>query len=119
MIPPAGTISIAPQVDRYVFRSAISDQPGMENSLAVYDHYGYFIDNSGLLQCVDLNTLTCVWAGDVGDDTDATIVLEEEADGTVALYTATELEHSASQRRKRLSAQDQRPYGARCSGNCR
>ena len=94
--PAAGTISIAPQVDRYVFRSAISDQPGMENSLAVYDHYGYFIDNSGLLQCVDLNTLTCVWAGDVGDDTDATIVLEEEAGGTVALYTATELEHSAS-----------------------
>ena len=93
--PEAGTISIAPQVDRYVFRSAISDQPGMENSLAVYDHYGYFIDNSGLLQCVDLNTLTCVWAGDVGDDTDATIVIEQEADGTVALYTATELEHSA------------------------
>ena len=93
--PEAGTISIAPEVDRYVFRSAISDQPGVENSLAVYDHYGYFVDNSGLLQCVDLNTLTCVWAGDVGDDTDATIVLEQEDDGTVALYTATELEHSA------------------------
>ena len=93
--PVAGTISIAPQVDRYVFRSGISDQPGMENSIAVYNQYGYFIDNSGLLQCVDLNTLTCVWAGDVGDDTDATIVLEEEPDGTVALYTATELEHSA------------------------
>ena len=94
--PAAGTIAIDPEVDRYVFRSAISDQPGMENSLAVYDHYGYFVDNSGLLQCVDLNALTCVWAGDVGDDTDATIVLEEEADGTVALYTATEREHSAS-----------------------
>ena len=60
--PEAGTISIAPEVDRYVFRSAISDQPGMENSLAVYDHYGYFVDNSGLLQCVALNALTCVWA---------------------------------------------------------
>ena len=94
--PEAGTISIDPKVDRYVFRSRVSDQPGMENSLAVYNDYGYFVDNSGLLQCVDLNTLTCVWAGDTGDDTDATIVLEEEADGTVALYTATEREHSAS-----------------------
>ena len=94
--PEAGTISIDPKVDRYVFRSRVSDQPGMENSLAVYNDYGYFVDNSGLLQCVDLNTLTCVWAGDTGDDTDATIVLEEEADGTVALYTATEREHSTS-----------------------
>ena len=94
--PEAGTISIDPKVDRYVFRSRVSDQPGMENSLAVYNDYGYFVDNSGLLQCVDLNTLTCVWAGDTSDDTDATIVLEEEADGTVALYTATEREHSAS-----------------------
>ncbi|HIQ81583.1 MAG TPA: PQQ-binding-like beta-propeller repeat protein [Candidatus Pullichristensenella stercorigallinarum] len=94
--PAAGTISIAPEVDRYVFRSSISDQPGMENSLAVYNQYGYFVDNSGLLQCVNLNTLTCEWAGDAGDDTDATIVLEQEADGAVALYTATEREHSAS-----------------------
>ena len=94
--PEAGTISIDPKVDRYVFRSRVSDQPGVENSLAVYNDYGYFVDNSGLLQCVDLNTLTCVWAGDTGDDTDATIVLEEKADGTVALYTATEREHSAS-----------------------
>ena len=94
--PEAGTISIDPKVDRYVFRSRVSDQPGMENSLAVYNDYGYFVDNSGLLQCVDLNTLTCVWEGDTDDDTDATIVLEEEADGTVALYTATEREHSAS-----------------------
>ena len=94
--PAAGTISIAPEVDRYVFRSSISEQPGMENSIAVYNQYGYFADNSGLLQCVNLNTLTCEWARDVDDDTDATIVLEQDADGAVALYTATELEHSAS-----------------------
>ena len=94
--PDAGVISISPEVDRYVFRSAVSDQPGMENSIAVYNQYGYFVDNSGLLQCVDLNTLTCKWAADAQDDTDASIVLEQEESGRVALYTATELEHTAS-----------------------
>lgn len=95
--PEAGTIRIDPQVDRYIFRSNISHQPGMENSVAVYGQYAYFADNSGLLQCVNLNTLTCEWAGDTLDDTDATIAIEEQADGVVALYTATEREHSAGE----------------------
>ena len=93
--PAAGTISVDPEVDRYVFRSSVSKQPGMENSIAVYNQYGYFADNSGLLQCVNLNALKCEWAVDVGDDTDATTALEEEEGGLVALYTACELEHSS------------------------
>jgi len=96
--PAAGAISVDPEVDRYVFKSSVSKQPGMENSIAVYNQYGYFADNSGLLQCVNLNALACEWAVDVGDDTDATTVLEEQKDGLVALYTACELEHSSGNR---------------------
>ena len=87
----AGTISIDPVVDRMVYKSAVTTRLGMENSPAVYDHYAYYADNSGLLTCLDLNTLEPVWLADVGDDTDASIVLEEDGDG-VWLYTACELD---------------------------
>ncbi|MEF9895964.1 MAG: PQQ-binding-like beta-propeller repeat protein, partial [Clostridia bacterium] len=50
---------------------------------------GYFCDNSGLLTCLDMNTLTPIWAFNVGDDTDATCALEQ-TDAGVFLYTANE-----------------------------
>lgn len=89
--PQTGALSIDPVVDRLVYKSKISKRPGMENSPAIYDHYAYYTDNSGLLVCLDLNTMSPVWLGDVGDDSDASIVIEEDADG-VWLYTACELD---------------------------
>ena len=88
--PAAGTISISPETTRYIHRSN-SKRPGMENSVAVYNNYAYFADNSGLIQCVDLHTLTPVWAFAAGDDTDATLVLEETESG-VSIYTNCELD---------------------------
>ena len=90
--PAAGTISIDPEMVKYVYKSKISSRPGMENSMAVYNNYAMFVDNSGLIQCVDINTMQPVWAGDVADDTDSTSVLEVEDDGGVMLYTANELD---------------------------
>ena len=87
----AGTITIDPVVDRMVYKSKVSTRLGMENSPAIYNHYAYYADNSGLLTCLDLNTLEPVWLADVGDDTDASIVLEEDDEG-VWLYTACELD---------------------------
>ena len=89
--PAAGTISVDPVVDRMIYKSAVSTRMGMENSLAVYDHYAYYTDNSGLLTCLDLNTLEAVWLGDVGDDCDASTVIEEDEDG-VWLYNNCELD---------------------------
>lgn len=86
-----GDLSIDPEVERMVYKSDVTTRPGMEDSPAVYDHYAYYTDNSGLLTCLDLNTLQAVWLGDVGDDSDATIVLEED-DGGVWLYTVCELD---------------------------
>ena len=70
------SISIDPAIDRYTIKASISGQLGMENSLCVYDHYAYFTDNSGMLQCLDLNTFEPVWLADVTDDTDASSALE-------------------------------------------
>ncbi|MEG0936117.1 MAG: PQQ-binding-like beta-propeller repeat protein [Clostridia bacterium] len=85
----AGTLAIAPEVTQYAYKSAITKRPGMENSLAVYHNRGYFCDNSGLLTCLDMNTLTPIWAFNVGDDTDATCALEQ-TDAGVFLYTGNE-----------------------------
>ena len=89
--PDAGTIAVDPVVDRLVYESAVTTRKGMENSLSVYDHYAYYTDNSGLLTCLDVNNLEPVWLADVGDDSDASIVIEEDEEG-VWLYQNCELD---------------------------
>ena len=90
----AGTVSIDPVIDRYWYESKVTTRPGMENSVVVYNHYAYFADNSGLITCLNLNTMKPLWNFYAGDDTDASLVLEETEDG-VFLYTGTELDLSA------------------------
>ncbi len=87
----AGTLSIAPQITKYRYRSPYNDEQGIENSPAVYKNYMYFCDNGGTLQCLDLNTMKPVWIYETGDDTDSTIVIEETKDG-VFLYTANQVD---------------------------
>ncbi len=88
--PENGTLSIDPVKGGYRYRNAKG--LGIENSIAVYGYYGFFTDNGGLLQCVNLNTLDPVWAADVKDDSDASCALDPQPDGTVYLYTATEVD---------------------------
>ncbi|MBO4884825.1 MAG: PQQ-binding-like beta-propeller repeat protein [Clostridia bacterium] len=90
----AGTVSIDPVIDRYWYSSKVTTRPGMENSVAVYNHYAFFSDNSGLITCLDLNSMKPLWNFYAGDDTDASLVIEETEDG-VFIYTATELDLSA------------------------
>lgn len=94
--PAAPSISIDPVVTLYRYESAISDELGFENSVAAYGQYAYLVDNSGLMSCFDLNTMTPVWLFDVGDDTDASIALEPQSDGLIALYTANEVDKQGS-----------------------
>ncbi|MGE5630690.1 MAG: PQQ-binding-like beta-propeller repeat protein [Caulobacteraceae bacterium] len=72
---------------------------GIESSVAAYKNLAYFADNGGWLQCIDLNTLRPVWIKDVTDDTDSTIVIDEEEENEqVSLYTACEVDKQGTKR---------------------
>jgi len=86
------TISLKPDAVKYRYHSPISTKIGVENSPVIYRNYIYFADNSGLLQCIDLNTMKPLWIRDVTDDTDSTMVLEEISENKVFIYTACELD---------------------------
>lgn len=87
----SGSLTMAPQLTKYRYRSPFNDEQGIENSPAVYKNFMYFCDNGGTLQCLDLNTMKPVWIYDTKDDTDATIVIEETDEG-VFLYTANQVD---------------------------
>ena len=65
--------------------------PGFESSMAVSLNYGYLSDNRGNIVAVNLETMRPVWHYYNHDDTDATIVLEEEND-IPFIYTGCEVD---------------------------
>lgn len=87
-----GTLSIDPKFTNYRYTSPYGSGLGVENSPAAYRNLLYFVDNTGFLQCLDLNTLSPIWAYYVNDDTDSTMVIEELSDSEVHLYTACEVD---------------------------
>lgn len=85
-----GTISITPQITRY--RTALNGYAGgIENSIVIHNNLAYFANNNGIIQCLDLNTLTPVWNFKMEDDCDATIGLEVENEVPM-LYEACEVD---------------------------
>lgn len=69
---------------------------GYEASAVAWRHYLYLCDNSGLMQCVDVNTMQTVWVQDTWDDTNATPCFEEDpATGTGYLYVGNTLDNNA------------------------
>jgi len=85
-------LSLDPEISKYRYKIEGSRYQGIESSIAVYRNLGFFADNGGWIQCIDLNTLKPRWIYNVTDDTDSTIVIDEEADSKVALYTACEVD---------------------------
>jgi len=79
---------------KYRYTSARNDSAsrwGIEDSIVTWRNYMIFTDNAGMLQCVDLNTLELVYANDLSDDSDVSMVLEEDPDAaTFYLYTGCE-----------------------------
>lgn len=98
----AGTVSVDPEGlvkyrytgDGYGFRDENDKRwPGIENSIAAWRNYLFFTDNGGRLQCVDANTLELKYVTDVTDDSDCSLVLEEDYENdTFYLYTANEVD---------------------------
>ena len=69
---------------------------GIENSIATWRNYAFFTDNGGFLQCVDLNKMELIYSVDVLDDSDTSIVIEEDYENnTFYLYTANEVDKQA------------------------
>ncbi len=91
----AGTITVKPTVQRYtaIVKNEKKADTGVESSVAMYANYAYYADSAGILQCVDVSTLTPMWAADMGDNTDATIALDCPDASTVALYTGTTIDN--------------------------
>jgi outer membrane protein assembly factor BamB len=87
----SGRLTIDPEFTTYRYKSAGQSLQGIESSMAIFDHYGYFSDNSGILNCIDLNTMKPVWSRQLEDDSDVTPVLHHEGDRLV-LYTGTEVD---------------------------
>lgn len=65
--------------------------PGIESSMAVYANYGFLADNRGNVIAVNLETMKPVWLVRLGDDIDASIVLEVEED-IPYIYACTEID---------------------------
>lgn len=92
----AGTIKLKETIQRYASTSGKEKKTdtGIDNSVAMYGSYAYFADEYGILQCVDVNTMQAVWAVSVDDATSATIALDYEDDGSVALYTGNMIDRT-------------------------
>ncbi|MHB8961818.1 MAG: PQQ-binding-like beta-propeller repeat protein, partial [Saccharofermentanales bacterium] len=87
-----GKISISPEFVDYRYKSLATGSQGIESSIAVYGSYGYFDDNSGTINCVDLNTMKPVWSRRLDDDNDVTPTLQQEGD-RLYLYCGTEVDN--------------------------
>ena len=68
-------------------RTAVSSSP------AAYQNYVFYADRGGILRCVDVNTLSVLWAVDTGDAVEAAVALDLDEDENLWLYTATTLQN--------------------------
>ena len=81
------SISVNPQAAAYGYRTSLKNaKQGILSSVAAYGDYAYFGDKAGSIQCVDMNTMQCVWAVDMEDSVMASVSLECGEDGEVYLY---------------------------------
>ncbi|MBO4384778.1 MAG: PQQ-like beta-propeller repeat protein [Clostridia bacterium] len=97
----AGTLTMSPDSPvklRYQATRAKNDGYwlGYEASAVAWRNYLYLCDNTGLMQCVDVNTMKVIWVQDTWDDTNATPCFEEDpATGTGYLYVGNTLDNKA------------------------
>lgn len=96
------TVSIKPDVTRYVYKQSLDGQVGTEGSVTCYNNYVYFANNVGIIQCVDMNTMQVVWSFNAQDDTDASMALEVEENGNVNLYVANEQDKRGAKGRSQM-----------------
>jgi len=94
--PEKKTISIKPEVLKYRYKVKGIRRRGIESSPAFYKNIAYFADNAGVIQALDVQTMTPLWYFLSGDDVDASLVIEVESD-TPYVYTGSEVDQQGSE----------------------
>ncbi len=90
--PANKTVSVDPQFTKLRYDTGDPNaRHGIEGSAAAYRNLMYAPDNDGNIICWDATTMQVVWVFPTGDDTDATIVLENTPDGPF-IYTGNEFD---------------------------
>jgi len=80
-------ISVDPNVVSYAYKTNLRNaKQGITSGFAAYGDYVDFGDDAGSIQCLDMNTMQCVWAVDMEDSVVASLSLETGEDGEVYLY---------------------------------
>ena len=95
----AGTLTMSPEEPIKLRYKSIRSESGnywlgYEASAVAWRNYLYLCDNSGFMQCVDVNTMKTLWVQDTWDDTNATPCLEEDPENhTAYLYVGNTLDN--------------------------
>lgn len=97
----AGTITVAPEeVVKTRYSTDRSNKStywvGYEPSAVIVDRYLYISENGGMFFCIDLDTMSLVWAQDTRDDSNSTPVFEWNGQDGGYLYTAPSLHWTAN-----------------------
>ena len=94
----AGTLTMEPDepvVSIYTSKYSRAERySGYESSLVAADQYLYLGDNSGLLQCINANTMELQWVQDLQDDLNATPILEWISEEKCYLYAAPSVDYN-------------------------
>ena len=85
-----GTITINPKVNK-MYYTYPNQKYGMESSIISDGPYLFTADNKGMIQALDSRTLETLWSVPAYDDTDSTMILNQE-DNKKYLYTASEID---------------------------
>ncbi len=97
--PKNKSIRIQPEnLAKCRYGSKLTDQGrwhGFESSCVAVDSYVYVTDNTGMMYCIDLNTMELLWAQDIWDDSNSSPLFAWEEDGSASIYAAPALRWTA------------------------
>lgn len=87
----AKRVSVSPVFHKLNYNTPVSSRHGIEGSAAAWRNLMFAGDNDGNIVCWDATTLQVVWVRPTGDDTDASIVLQDTPEGPF-IYTGNEMD---------------------------
>lgn len=90
-----GSITIDPAEQVLVAKASGQKSKTVQvlSSMAMYSHYAYYADMTGILHCVDTDTMKTVWAVELGDAVQAAVSLDFDEDGSLWVYAVNTLQN--------------------------